>query len=221
MLVNEDGRTAGSIGKLLNEKTLQLANEIFLQRESRRASVDGETELFLEFISPPPTLIAVGGVHVTIALLSMARILGFRTVVIDPRKLWGNEERFPHIDRLIQVWPEVAFQQMDITHSTAVAVLTHDPKLDDAALKFALKSPAFYLGALGSKRTNADRHGRLLKEGFTERDLSRLHAPIGLDINAKTPEEIALAIMSEVVGAYRKQERLPAAEKADLDSLHM
>jgi len=177
--------------------------------------LDDETELFFECITPPPTLIVVGGVHITVALMSLAKTLGYRTVVIDPRNVWGTKERFPNVDQLIQAWPEKAFQQIRITRSTAVAVLTHDPKLDDAALKIALNSSAFYVGALGSKTTNANRRERLLSEGLTEKQLSRLRAPIGLDINAETPEEIALAIMSEVVSSYRKREQLPAARAAD------
>jgi xanthine dehydrogenase accessory factor len=168
-----------------------------------------ETEVFLELISPPPTLIAVGGVHITVALISLAKTLGYETVVIDPRGAWGNEERFPNVDQLIQAWPEKAFQQIKITSSTAIAMLTHDPKLDDPALKIALNSRAFYVGALGSKTTNAKRRERLLKEGLTEAQLSCLHAPIGLDMHTDTPEEIALAIMAEIVDSYRKREQVP------------
>src|SRR5258705_12631399 len=110
-------------------------------------------EVFLEVILPPPSLIAVGGVHITIALMTLANMLGYRTVVIDPRSAFGSAERFPNVDQLIQAWPDEAFQQVQITRSTAIAILTHDPKLDDPALKIALSSPAFYVGALGSRTT--------------------------------------------------------------------
>lgn len=144
----------------------------------------------------------------------MAKTLGYRTVLVDPRRAWGSEERFPHVDRLIQGWIDDAFTQIKITHSTAVAMLTHDPKLDDPALKIALNSPAFYVGALGSKTTNMKRRERLLNDGVSEAQLSRLHAPIGLDIGAETPEEIALAVLAEVVTAYRKQNQLEVKKEA-------
>jgi len=194
---------------------LELAHEILLGGESRRAMIDDSTEIFLEFISPPPTLIAVGGVHITVALMSLAKTLGFRTVVIDPRGAWGNAERFPNVDQLIQAWPDQAFEQIKVTRSTAIAMLTHDPKLDDPAVKIALNSSVFYVGALGSKTTNAKRRERLLRDGITAEQFSRLHAPIGMDIGAGTPEEIALAVMAEVVAAYRKREPLPAAREAE------
>jgi xanthine dehydrogenase accessory factor len=142
--------------------------------------------------------------------------LGFQTVVIDPRKTWGNKERFADVDQLIQAWPQEAFGQIEVTRSTAIATLTHDPKLDDSALMYALSSPAFYVGALGSKTTQANRRKRLLHEGLTPSQLDRLHGPIGLDINAQTPEEIALAIMAEVVDAHRKQKQESVEMDPDL-----
>lgn len=212
VLVREDGTITGTLGNHRQEKTLALAHEILLQGKTQRAMIDEETELFLELIAPPPTLVVVGGVHITIGLISLAKSLGFRTVVIDPRSVWGNEERFPHVDQLIQSWPQEAFQQLKVTRATAIVMLTHDPKLDDPALKIALNSPAFYVGALGSKTTNAKRRARLLEDGLTEDQLSRLHAPIGLDIGAQTPEEIALAILAEVVNVYRKQTQMETSK---------
>lgn len=215
VLVREEGAVTGTIGNHRQNKALELAHEVLRDGKSRRLMLDEETELFLELISAPPTLVAVGGVHITVALMSIAKTLGYRTVVIDPRNVWGNEERFPNVDQLIQAWPQAAFQQLNITPSFAIAMLTHDPKLDDPALKIALSSSAFYIGALGSKTTNAKRRERLLNDGMTEEQLSRLHAPIGLDIGAETPEEIALAIISEVVNAYRRQNEAEAHKEAD------
>ncbi|HEX5809253.1 MAG TPA: XdhC/CoxI family protein, partial [Anaerolineales bacterium] len=212
MLVREDGTVAGMIGNHRHENVLQLARDVLSEGRSRRVMLGEETELFLEIISPSPTLVVVGGVHITVALVSLAKTLGFRTVVVDPRSVWGNEERFPEVDQLIQAWPQVAFAQIKITRSTAVVMLTHDAKLDDPALKIALDSPAFYIGALGSKTTNANRRERLLRDGLSEAQLSRLHAPIGLDIGAETPEEIALAIMAEVVETCRKPDQGPAEQ---------
>ena len=205
ILVHEDGSATGTISDELNEQIMNLAKEILHQGESRRVMLNDDVEVFLEVILPPPTLIAVGGVHITIALMVLAKTLGYRTVVVDPRTAFGSEERFPNVDLLIQKWPQEAFQEIPLTRSTAVAMLTHDPKLDDPALKIALPSPAFYVGALGSKTTQAKRRQRLLDEGLMEAQLNRLHGPIGLDIGAGTPEEIAMSIMAEIVAARNKK----------------
>jgi xanthine dehydrogenase accessory factor len=204
ILVTDDGAVSGSLRADLNESALKLAKETLSAGESRRVILNQDTEVFIESILPPPTLIAVGGVHITIALMTLAKTLGYRTVVIDPRAAFGNETRFPNVDQLIPLWPDAAFQQIPITRSTAVAMLTHDPKLDDPALKIALASDAFYVGALGSKNTQAQRRQRLLDEGITQEQLNRLHGPIGLKIGAGTPEEIAMSIMAEVVAARNK-----------------
>ena len=202
ILVRDDGYITGALAsQIFDRQTLDFARETLAQGESRRAMLNEAVEVFMEVILPPPTLIAVGGVHITIALMALAKTLGYRTVVIDPRGAFGNEERFPNVDQLIQLWPEEAFQQIPITRSTAVAMLTHDPKLDDPALKIALPSTAFYVGALGSKTTQAKRRQRLLDAGLTEGQLNRLHGPIGLDIGAGAPEEIAVSIMAEIVAA--------------------
>lgn len=211
MLVREDGTVAGTIKEEVNEQVKDLAREALAGGASRRAMLNDDVEVFVEVISPPPTLVAVGGVHITIALMALAKTLGYRTVVVDPRSSFGNETRFPHVDQLIQSWPQEAFQQIPINRSTAVAMLTHDPKLDDPALKIALPSAAFYVGALGSKTTQAKRRQRLLEEGLTREQLDRLHGPIGLDIGAGTPEEIAISIMAEIVAARNSQTRGSAA----------
>ena len=207
MLLREDGGLLGAISEELNVFALNVAREAWAQGESRRASLTAEVEVFVEVILPPPTVVAVGGVHITIALMALAKTLDYRTVVIDPRSAFGNETRFPQVDQLIPLWPEEAFQQIPITRSTAIAMLTHDPKLDDPALKIALSSPAFYVGALGSKTTQAKRRQRLLAEGFTEAELRRLHGPIGLEIGAGTPEEIAMSIMAEIVAVRNQAEK--------------
>jgi len=204
ILLKDDGNVTGTLNDELDANALNLARETLAQGVSRRAMLNEAVEVFLEVILPPPTIIAVGGVHITIALMALAKTLGYRTVVIDPRQAFGNAERFPNVDQLIQAWPQEAFQQVQITRSTAIALLTHDPKLDDPALKIALSSPAFYVGALGSRTTQMKRRQRLQDEGLTEAQLDRLHGPIGLEIGAGTPEEIALAIMAEIVAARNK-----------------
>ena len=215
MLAREDS-VLGTLGNEWHERVLKIARETLAQGISRRFMLNESIEVFLEAILPPSTLIVVGGVHIAIALVSLAKTLGYRTIVIDPRKAWGSEERFPHVDQLIQAWPEEAFRHVRLTRSTAIAMLTHDPKLDDLALRIALQSPVFYAGALGSKTTQAKRRERLLGAGLTESQLSRLHAPIGLDIGAETPEEIGLAVMAEIVDAHRSQNQQEVKVEADL-----
>ena len=205
LLMREDGSLTGTLGNGWDERVLKLASEALSQGASTRTLLNESLEIFVEVILPPPALIAVGGVHIAIALVSLAKTLGYRTIVVDPRGSWGNTERFPHIDQMIQAWPEEAFRSIPLTRSTAIAMLTHDPKLDDPALRIALPSPAFYVGALGSRKTQASRRARLMEAGLSRELLDRLHAPIGLDIGADTPEEIALAIMAEIVEARRKQ----------------
>lgn len=161
------------------------------------------TTLFIESYVPPPTLFMVGGVHISVALAALAKVLGFRTVVVDARSAFASEERFAHVDELVLAWPDEALAgRLDARSS--VAVLTHDPKLDDPAIREALRSPAAYIGALGSPSTHAKRLERLRAEGFSEEDLARIHGPIGLSIGAKTPEEIALSILAEIVQVHRR-----------------
>ena len=159
----------------------------------------GPAELFIEVVQPAPTLVIIGGVHIAVALSSYAKNLGYKTIIVDPRRSFGSHDRFPHVDRLIQLWPQKALQQIKLTHSTAVAILTHDPKIDDPAIIAALSSPAFYIGALGSRKTHAGRAERLLDSGASKEQLTRVHGPIGLDIGANTPEEIALSIMAQII----------------------
>ena len=201
ILLRDQTNEFGAISNELDPIALNLAQEILVGGESRRSMLNENVEVFAEVILPPPTLIAVGGVHITIALMALAKTLGYRTVVVDPRSAFGNETRFPNVDQLIPLWPDEAFQQIPITRSTAIAMLTHDPKLDDPALRISLSSPAFYVGALGSRITQSKRRQRLLADGLTEQEINRLHGPIGLEIGAETPEEIAMSIMAEIVAA--------------------
>jgi xanthine dehydrogenase accessory factor len=195
----EDGRSVGSLGPDLDSPADQAAGDSLREGRSRRLEIPPDRELFVEAMLPSPTLIVVGGVHIAIALTDLARAMGYRTIVVDPRQAFGNEKRFPHVDRLLTAWPDEGLRQAGLHSSTAVAVLTHDPKLDDPALREALRSDAFYVGALGSQRTQEKRRKRLLEEGLTEEELSRLHAPIGLPLGGRTPEEIALSVMAQIV----------------------
>jgi xanthine dehydrogenase accessory factor len=200
ILIVEGGPTVGTLGAE-GDTTIQPRVQLALaEGKSKRETIES-VEVFIEISLPSPTLVVVGGAHVSIALTTLAKALGYRTIVVDPRKAFGTEARFPHVDQLIQEWPDEALQQIGLTRSTAVAMLTHDPKLDDPALKVALPSAAFYVGALGSQKTQAKRRERLLAEGMTAAQLARLHGPIGLDLGGRTPEEVALAIMAEIVAA--------------------
>ena len=191
-------RIAGSHGATITEKDLAPTKKhaALLSQPDR--------EVFINPLGAAPTVVMIGGGHIAVALAHVAKTLNFQTVVIDPRKTFASAERFAHADRLIQSWPQKAFQEFKLNSSTALACLSHDPKIDDPALLAALRSDAFYIGALGSQRTQAKRRQRLLQAGLSEADLARLRAPIGLEIGAKTPEEIALAIMAEIIAAYRR-----------------
>jgi xanthine dehydrogenase accessory factor len=150
---------------------------------------------------PPPRLVLVGAVELSSALSRLARAMGWRSVVVDPRARYLVAERFPDADELIAAWPDEAFSRIGgIDESTAVAVLTHDPTLDDPALIIALRSPAMFVGAMGSRRTQERRRLRLTEErGLGEEELGRLSGPIGLDLGARTAMETAMSIMGEIV----------------------
>jgi len=193
-------------GALLVGGTANLVTETALSRVDKHATLisQGDHEILLTPLGASPTLVIIGGGHIAVALASIARTLNFRSVVVDPRKTFASAERFAHADRLIQVWPQKAFEEFQLNSSSAIACLSHDPKIDDPALQAAFASDAFYIGALGSTKTQAKRRQRLLDAGVSQATLARLHAPIGIDIGAVTPEEIALAIMAQVIAAYRQ-----------------
>ena len=160
-------------------------------------------EVFLRVYAPPVRLVVVGAVHVAQHLTVMARTAGFHVVVVDPRRAFASEERFPGAE-LVHAWPDEALNDLSLDRRTAVVTLTHDPKLDDPALTGALASPAFYVGALGSRRTQGRRLERLAEAGVGESSLQRIHGPVGLPLGARTPGEIAVSILAEVVGALRQ-----------------
>ena len=175
--------------------------EAFLLDRSRTVTVSGRS-LFLHVFNPPLRLIVVGAVHVAQPLSVFARTAGFDPVIVDPRRAWTDRSRFPGVV-VLDAWPDDAMTELAPDHRTAVVTLTHDPKIDDPALVMALSSPAFYIGALGSTRTHAQRIARLEEEGFDDRAIRRISGPVGLDIGARTPEEIALSIVAEIVAAHR------------------
>ncbi len=159
--------------------------------------------LFADVDAPPPLLVIVGAVQIAQALAAMARLVGHRTVVVDPRAAFATRARFPDADDVVVDWPATALARLPLSPAAAVAVLSHDPKIDDAAVAAALASPAGYVGALGSRRTQAARRDRLRAAGIDAAQLDRLRGPIGLDIGARTPEEIALAVLAEITTVRR------------------
>ena len=209
MVLTKEGKIYGSLSSPYENQVLAGAEAALAKgrAKSLRLERHGEepVEIFADVLLPPPALVMVGGVHIAIALTSIARTLGYRSVIVDPRRAFGSPERFSHGDELIQAWPDEAFSRIELTENTAVVMLTHDPKIDDPALKIVLNSPVFYIGVLGSRNTHAKRRIRLLEAGISEPQLARLHAPIGLDIGGDTPEEIALAVMAEIVAARNAQ----------------
>jgi xanthine dehydrogenase accessory factor len=200
MLVLPDGEPEGTLGDNgLNEAALGFAREALWTERSELHEV-GESKLFVDVVAPPPRLFIVGAVGFAAQLCEVAKIAGWRPFVIDPRARFATTARFPAAERVIVAWPDEGFAQLDpIDPATAIAVLTHDPKLDDAALQAALHSEAFYIGAMGSRRAQARRRERLLAAGLDAELLDRVAAPIGLDLGALTAAETALSIMSEIV----------------------
>ncbi len=166
----------------------------------------GGRELFLTVQVPPVRVIAVGAVHISQAFAPLARVTGLDVTIVDPRTAFATPERFPDVPLLAE-WPDEALPRLGLDRYTALLALTHDPKIDDPALDAALRSPAFYVGALGSRKTHARRVERLTGVGFAEADIARIHAPIGLDIGAVSPAEIAVSILAEIVATLRRERR--------------
>lgn len=173
-------------------------------RDRFRSDKSGVDEnLFVAVHNPPLRLVIVGAVHIAQALVGMARSCGYDPLLIDPREAFGSEARFAG-EVVSHDWPEEAMAALGLDQRTAVVTLTHDPKLDDPAIQTALRSDCFYVGCLGSTRTHAKRVARLTEAGFSEAEIARIHAPVGLDIGAKSPAEIALSIMAEVTQVLRR-----------------
>jgi xanthine dehydrogenase accessory factor len=203
LLVLPDGRTEGTLGSPeVDAEGARLAEELMWAERSEKRGV-----LFVDVTFPPPRLIVFGAIDFAAQLCTLARTSGWRPYVCDPRGFFARPDRFPDAEEVIAAWPDEAFARLGgIDRATSIAVLTHDPKLDDAALGIALRSDAAYVGAMGSRRAQEKRRERLLALGITDEELERLSAPIGLDIGALTPEETALSIMGEVVAQRRGRE---------------
>jgi xanthine dehydrogenase accessory factor len=202
-----EGKTEGDVAIT---PTLSNSIERTLRRDKGETLNDGGMRYFLQPFPPPKRMIIVGGVHIAQSLVPMAKISGYDMTIVDPRQAFASESRFPGVT-LNHDWPDEAMKALDPDRRTAIVTLTHDPKLDDPALLIALRSNAFYIGSLGSNRTHALRLDRLRKAGFSETELSRIEAPIGLDIGAVSPAEIAISIMGEVTAVLHAPARRETA----------
>lgn len=194
--------TAAEGELVLDDAALAEVRPMLRRDESGIAEIEGR-RLFVQCHNPPPRLLIVGAVHIAQSLAPMASLAGYGVTVIDPRRAFATDQRFPGI-RMVGDWPDEAMASLAPDRRTAVVTLTHDPKLDDPALQFALRSAAFYIGALGSRKTHAARQNRLARAGFSPEEIARIHGPAGLDIGALSPAEIAVSILAQIT-AIRRQ----------------
>jgi xanthine dehydrogenase accessory factor len=187
--------------KWVNKSLLKSIN-IFERKGTSGIINYGEDEVFADFYFPKPRIVIIGAVHIAIPLVEMAKLCGFISVVIDPRKVFANPERFPMANDLIVEWPEKGLEKIHLKQSDYLLLLSHDDKIDLPALQVALENKVNYIGMLSSAKTRNDRFQLLAKQGYSVKELKRIHAPVGLDIGPRTPEEIALSILAEIT-AFR------------------
>jgi xanthine dehydrogenase accessory factor len=199
--VDASGTLDGTLGSAAADAELTAAALDALNRgTSRTIEVAGE-QLFLEVFPVRPRLVIVGATEVARALVSLAGAMGYERVVIDARPAFAATERFPDVERLLNDWPDDAFAAIDLGSNDAVAILSHDPKFDEPAIAEAIRRGARYVGAIGSRKTQADRRGRLREAGLSDAEIASVHGPIGLDLGGRAPAETALAIMAEIVAS--------------------
>jgi xanthine dehydrogenase accessory factor len=199
LLIYPDSRTLGDLGDAkLNAQVTHDAQELMRNEHSENCAYEGAV-IFIDVFSPNPELIIFGGVHAAIPLTQFAQLLGFRVVIVDGRGRFATRERFPTADKIIVAWPDEAIAQMEIDSSTYVAILTHDPKFDIPALKALSSTNPRYIGSMGSRETRKQHFAELRSAGVSDEFLSRVHGPVGLDLGARTAEEVALAIIAEIV----------------------
>ncbi len=190
-------------GEIAGDPLAEQLDAALRMGKSRSVEVDGRG-YFLTVQVPPVRILCIGAVHISQALAPMARLADFDLTIVDPRTAFATPERFPDV-HLIAQWPQDVLPELRIDRYTGVCLLTHDPKIDDPALIAALRADCFYIGALGSRKTHAKRVERMMAEGFSQDDLSRIHAPIGLDIGSVSPAEIAVSVLGEIIAALRKK----------------
>jgi xanthine dehydrogenase accessory factor len=210
--------TFGTLGNELLDPAVEEEARALLaaeKSETRPYPLPGReepVEVFIESYPPPPTLLIFGAVHVAQPLSRFAKSLGFDVIVSDARAKLATPERFPDADQIIQGWPDETLAQVPVLPNTYVTILSHDPKFDEPALVGTLDTPAAYIGAIGSRKTNEDRRQRLAEAGMSPEQIARLRAPIGLDIGAATPEEMAISILAEIISIRHGRHGGPLTE---------
>jgi xanthine dehydrogenase accessory factor len=205
-LIWEDGRVVGDLDIEVISTEIKSKTEQMLQAgESGVIEMPEDVKIFVEVHTPPPRLVIVGAVHLSEALIDIANVVGFDTILIDPRKAFATRERFPNASQILVEWPQDALAKTPLNRLSFIAIMTHDPKIDDPALQISLPSEAAYVGALGSKRTNQKRIERLRSAGISEEQIERLHAPIGIDLGGRSPGEIAVSIMAEIIKIHNQK----------------
>lgn len=214
-LASNDSSRSGEF-TAVRDRIAQAAGDALRERVSRPVTILGPHEssitVMLEVYGQPPKLVIFGGVHVAQGLTRLARLFGYRTYVADGRTAWLTRERFPDADELVLAWPEEAFARIGLDADTYVVLLSHDPKFDEPAMECALRSPARYIGAIGSRKTQQKRRERLRAAGFSDKDLARLRGPIGLDLGGRQPLETALAILAEITAVRYGGSGIPMSE---------
>jgi xanthine dehydrogenase accessory factor len=209
LLLVHPNTVEGSLGEDGLDTSALAAMRPMLREGGARLIDVGERRLFLEAHLPSLHLVVIGAVHIAIPLVTIAAALDYRTTVIDARGQFATDERFPHVGRLIEAWPDEGLAQVNLHPGVAAVVLAHDPKFEDPAMHTLLASDVGYIGAIGSRTTSRERRLRLAEAGFSDEQLDRIHGPIGLSIGAKTPGEIAVSIMGEII-AIRRGSPAPA-----------
>jgi len=205
--------STANIGEFSFGSEIALASAAALQTDESGIAEAGGRRVFIQVHNPPLRLLIVGAVHIAQALAPIAALTGYGVTVIDPRRAFATDSRFPDMAKST-AWPDEAMAELTPDRRTAVVTLTHDPKLDDPALEAALRSEAFYIGALGSRKTHASRLARLKSAGFEDAALARIHGPVGLAINAESPAEIAVAIMAQITAVRRQPPEAGTRDRA-------
>ena len=208
LLIRPQADALGSLGDTALDT--QVAADALVMLDGEQSAVRdyptaaaGSVSVLIESYPPPPHLVIIGAVHTSIPLTTCAKQLGFRVTVVDPRAAFATRERFPDADELVIEWPDEALPRLRLDRSTYVAVLTHDPKLDDPAVRIALAHPVRYVGAIGSPKTQAARKQALREAGVSDEALALIYGPIGLPLGSKTPAEIAISILAEMIAVRR------------------
>ncbi|MEI7439774.1 MAG: XdhC family protein, partial [Thermoleophilia bacterium] len=198
----DTGALTGALAGDLRPIVEQTIADAVAREESIALDLEGDVTLFVESIHPAPRVVVVGAVDTAEALCRMAKTLGWRTAIVDPRAKFATPERIPSADVILTSWPDKAYGELALEAADHLVVLTHDPKIDDPAISLALNLDVGYLGALGSRRTQEKRNARLRESGNTDEQIDRIYGPVGLDIGAHSPAETAVAILAEIIG-YR------------------